>query len=92
MGKRKGRIISDISKRVLIVEGKSELDRIMHLQASDTERITNFKKLGNEVYEIEIISKVGTFYKKEELNSPPSNDEVMRMIKNGEGLPRIEGD
>ncbi len=60
---KKGRIISDISKRVLIVEGKSELDRILHLEENKKEHIINVKKLGNEVYEIELIRKVGSFYR-----------------------------
>lgn len=60
---KKGRIISDISKRVLIVEGKSELDRILHLEENREEHIINVKKLGNEVYEIELIRKVGSFYR-----------------------------
>ena len=60
---KKGRIIRDISKRVLIVEGKSELDRILHLEENREEHIINVKKLGNEVYEIELIRKVGSFYR-----------------------------
>lgn len=58
----KGRIISDISKRVLIVEGRDELNRIMHIQEKDSERITRYRTLGNDIYEIEIIQKVGSFY------------------------------
>lgn len=61
--KEKGRIISDISKRVLIVEGKSELDRILQLEENREEHIVNVKKLGNDVYEIELIRKVGSFYR-----------------------------
>lgn len=61
--KEKGRIISDISKRVLIVEGKSELDRILHLEENREDHIINVKKLGKEVYEIELIKKVGSFFK-----------------------------
>lgn len=60
---KKGRIISDISKRVLIVEGKDELDRILHLEENRKEHIINTKKLGKEVYEIELIRKVGSFYR-----------------------------
>ncbi len=60
---KNGRIISDISKRVLIVEGKSELDRILNLEENRKEHIINVKKLGKEVYEIELISKVGSFYR-----------------------------
>jgi len=48
---------------VLIVEGKSELDRILHLEENKKEHIINVKKLGNEVYEIELIRKVGSFYR-----------------------------
>ena len=59
----KGRIISDISKRVLIVEGKSELDRILHLKEGEKDQIINVKKLGKEVYEIELIRNVGSFYR-----------------------------
>lgn len=59
---KKGRIISDISKRVLIVEGKSELDRILQLEENREEHIVNVKKLGNDVYEIELIRKVGSFF------------------------------
>lgn len=60
---KKGRIISDISKRVLIVEGKDELDRILHLEENGKEHIINTKELGKEVYEIELIRKVGSFYR-----------------------------
>jgi len=62
MGNRKGGIISDISKRVLIVEGRDELNRIMHIQEKDSERIIRYSFLGDDIYEIEIIQKVGSFY------------------------------
>lgn len=60
---KSGRIISDISKRVLIVEGKSELDRILHLEENGGDHIINVKKLDKDVYEIELIKKVGSFYR-----------------------------
>lgn len=62
MAIKKGRIISDISKRVLIVEGQDELNRIMHIYTRYTEGIVRHKKLAPEIYEIEIIQRVGSFY------------------------------
>lgn len=57
------RIISDISKRVLIVEGYNEVKRITSLEKREGNKtkIINVKALANDVFEIELISRVGSF-------------------------------
>lgn len=60
-----GRIISDISKRVMIVEGEEEVKRILSVVSrSDSNDIVETKKLADDVWEIEIIKRVGSFYNK----------------------------
>ena len=57
------RIISDISKRVLIVEGEEEVRRILGVTNGD-DCIVGTKKLADNVWEIEIIRRVGSFFNK----------------------------
>ena len=60
---KKGRIISDISKRVLIVEGEEELKRILSIPSREkNDNIVETKRLAENVWEIEIIKRVGSFY------------------------------
>lgn len=61
--KSMGRIISDVSKRVLIVEGYDQVKRITSLERKEggKTRIINVKTLAKDVFEIELISRVGSF-------------------------------
>ena len=66
---KKGRIISDISKRVLIVEGEEELKRILSIPSREkNDNIVETKRLAENVWEIEIIKRVGSFYNMRWLN------------------------
>lgn len=55
-------IISDISKRVLIVKGFEEVKRIAEI--NQDERIMKVKYLENDIWNIELISRVGDYYNK----------------------------
>lgn len=57
-------IISDISKRILIVKGKNEVKRIRAINNPEHYQF-NCKEIDKDVFEIELINiKVGSFHKK----------------------------
>lgn len=57
-------IISDISKRILIVKGKNEVKRIRDINDYSYYQF-NCKEIDKDVFKIELINiKVGSFHKK----------------------------
>lgn len=58
-----GRIISDVTKRELIVQGYDEMNRITRLHMKDKETIMDCTKIGEDVWRIELIYKVESYYK-----------------------------
>ncbi len=63
-------IISDVSKRILIVKGIEEVERIKNLYQRDKIHSINIKKLSDDNYEIEIIYSVGDYWHKDGRSRP----------------------
>ena len=55
-------ILRDISKRTLVVEGEKEKDRIMRLKPAKEYYSIEAKQIGEDVWQIEMIYKVGSYY------------------------------
>lgn len=53
-----GRIISDISKREIIVEGIDEVERIEHINRNKC--IVNIEIIAKDIYKVSLIGRVGT--------------------------------
>ena len=54
------KILSDISKRELIVEGIEEVERIKFI--NNNEHIFNLEILAKDLFKITLIRRVGSFY------------------------------
>lgn len=70
-------IIKDVSKRVMIIEGKDHaLHVIENNLLSDGIYGVEWKKLGDEVYEIIITYEVGDHFRSKKMNIPKVEHEV----------------
>lgn len=62
-----GRILRDVSERTLIVQGADEVDRLQGI--NDSRRfIFKSKFLYDDVYEVKLISRVGSYYPRRKHN------------------------
>lgn len=57
-----GNILSDTTKRIIVVEGFEEVERIKDLYRGNC--TIEVKELSANIYEVEIIYNVGDYYKK----------------------------
>lgn len=58
-------ILSDISKRILIVKGANEVERIRRINDENVYKF-NCKEVDEDIFEIELINiKVGSYHKKQ---------------------------
>ncbi|TAH62774.1 MAG: hypothetical protein EWM50_04975 [Gottschalkiaceae bacterium] len=58
------KIISDITKRILIVEGIEEVERIKFLYRNEKVHQIEVTQLALNKYQVEIIYKVGDYFRK----------------------------
>jgi len=57
-----GNIISDVSKRIMVVKGVPTVRHIEH--CNNGRDIIKVKELHDDIWEVELIKRVGTYYRK----------------------------
>ena len=62
-----GRILRDVSERTLIVQGEDEVYRMQTINR-DGKYIFSSRLLYDDVYEVKLISRVGSYYPKSKHN------------------------